>query len=312
MKFWRRTKDTDTVREDSRTVRKDTRTTDRGQLDGVPWWVSVFTDWGRPLAAVVVLVLCAPGEQHLAALAGFPHHLTWAMAGLFSMYAGIAAVVATVRPKGSPGKKSAVSGAVVSLLLAMGAQPVSHLFVTGWLSATPRAPWILVVIVSCVPPFILGHLLHLAASPSGRTADKAPVRRTRKTDRTPDTAADRPLPKWLADNRRTADSLDTDVSALMSAPDSPPDTASWTAPDNGGDTGGQDVSWTINKTGQSEPRVRRTADGSMADVAVAVLRDEPDADNDRLRAAILDRFGTDTKPDSISKSIRRARARVAA
>jgi hypothetical protein len=87
------------------------------------------------------------------------------MAGLFSMYAGIAAVVATVRPKGAPGKRSAVWGAVVSLLLAMAAQPVSHLFVTGWLSATPRAPWILVATVSCVPPFILGHLLHLAASP---------------------------------------------------------------------------------------------------------------------------------------------------
>lgn len=152
-------------------------------LADVPWWVKVFTDWGRPLAAVVVLVLCAPGEQHLAHLAGWsnPGWLSWGMAGLFSMYAGIAAVVATVRPKGSPGKRSAVWGAVVSLLLAMGAQPVSHLFVTGWLSAEPRAPWVLVAVVSCVPPFILGHLLHLAASPvsprtsPARTEDKDTV-----------------------------------------------------------------------------------------------------------------------------------------
>ena len=47
----------------------------------------------------------------------------------------------------------------------MAAQPVSHLFVTGWLSATPHAPWPLVVVVSCVPPLVFGHLLHLAATP---------------------------------------------------------------------------------------------------------------------------------------------------
>lgn len=146
---------------------------DKGVREDTPRWVWWFTDVGRPLAAIVVLVLCAPGEQHLAELSGWPSWLSWGMAGLFSMYAGIAAVVATVRPKGSPGKSSAVWGAVVSLLLAMGAQPVSHLFVTGWLSAEPRAPWILIVTVSCVPPFILGHLLHLAASPvSPRTKDK--------------------------------------------------------------------------------------------------------------------------------------------
>jgi hypothetical protein len=147
---------------------------DKGVREDTPRWVWWFTDVGRPLAAIVVLVLCAPGEQHLAELSGWPSWLSWGMAGLFSMYAGIAAVVATVRPKGSPGKSSAVWGAVVSLLLAMGAQPVSHLFVTGWLSAEPRAPWILIVTVSCVPPFILGHLLHLAASPvSPRTKDKS-------------------------------------------------------------------------------------------------------------------------------------------
>lgn len=161
----------------------------------VPWWVSVFTDWGRPLAAVVVLILCAPGEQHLARLAGWGHTLSWGMAGLFSMYAGIAAVVATVRPKGAPGKNSAVWGAVLSLLLAMGAQPVSHLFVTGWLSAEPRAPWILVAVVSCVPPFILGHLLHLAASPSGRTGQA-----TVTVSRVPQDKAVRAVP----DKARTA------------------------------------------------------------------------------------------------------------
>lgn len=130
-----------------------------------PRWVTWFTDIGRPLSAIVVMVLCAPGERHLAELAGWGPTLSWGMAGLLVMYAGIAAVVATVRPKGAPGKRTAVLGAIVSLLLAMAAQPVSHYFVTGWMVAEPRPPFWLVTVVSCVPPFVMGHLLHLAADP---------------------------------------------------------------------------------------------------------------------------------------------------
>lgn len=44
----------------------------------------------------------------------------------------------------------------------MAAQPISHLFVTGHWKGDPA--W-LVVSVSCVPPLVLGHLLHLAAMP---------------------------------------------------------------------------------------------------------------------------------------------------
>lgn len=156
--------------QDSPDARPDKRDT--------PWWVPLFTDWGRPAAALVVLVLCAPGEQHLAYLAGWNGSITWlswGWAGLLSLYAGISAVVATVRPRGSRGKATAVAGASLSLLLAMAAQPVAHMFTTGWLSAEPRPPLWLVVIVSGIPPFILGHLLHLAATPSGQSArtDKA-------------------------------------------------------------------------------------------------------------------------------------------
>ena len=134
----------------------------------VPWWVRWFTNAGRPVVAVVVLVMCAPGEHHLAVLAGWDDRLAWGMAAVLAAYAGIAASVASNRPAGSPGKASAVVGAVVSLGAAMAAQPVSHLFVTGWLSATPRAPWQLIVCVSCVPPLVFGHLLHLAATPLRR------------------------------------------------------------------------------------------------------------------------------------------------
>lgn len=145
---------------------RDTEDTPRGH--DVPWWVPIFTDWGRPLAAVVVLVLCAPGEKHLAELVGWHGWLSWGWAGLLSLYAGISAVVATVRPRGTRGKLTAVLGAILSLLLAMAAQPLSHMFVTGWMTAEPRPPLWLVVTVSCIPPFILGHLLHLAASPVSR------------------------------------------------------------------------------------------------------------------------------------------------
>jgi hypothetical protein len=122
------------------------------------------------------MAMCAPGEHHLGELAGWSSRLAWGMAAVLAAYAGIAAVVATRRPKGAPGKASAVAGAIIALIAAMAAQPVSHLFVTGWLSATPRSPWILVIAVSCVPPLVLGHLLHLAAAPT--VGHAAPPRET--------------------------------------------------------------------------------------------------------------------------------------
>lgn len=135
-----------------------------------PWWVTFFTDFGRPAVAVIVMTMCAPGEHHLGVLAGWSDWLAWGMAAVLAAYAGIAAVVATRRPKGTRGRRSAIAGAVVSLIAAMAAQPVSHLFVTGWLSSVPRTPLWLVIIVSCVPPLVLGHLLHLAAAHSVPTA----------------------------------------------------------------------------------------------------------------------------------------------
>ncbi|MGW4950642.1 hypothetical protein [Streptomyces parvulus] len=130
-----------------------------------PRWVSWLTDAGRPVVAAWVMIMCAPGEHHLGKLAGWSDTLAWGMAGVLAAYAGIAAAVASKRPKGAPGKKSAVLGAWLSLATAMSAQPVSHMFVTGHWTAEPRPPVWLVVTVSCVPPLVLGHLLHLAATP---------------------------------------------------------------------------------------------------------------------------------------------------
>lgn len=138
-----------------------------------PWWVRAFTTAGRPIVAITVLTMCAPGEHHLAVLAGWDDRLAWGMAGVLAAYAGIAAAVASNRPAGAPGKRSAIAGAFLSLGAAMAAQPVSHMFVTGHLSAEPRTPLWLVIAVSCVPPLVLGHLLHLAATPVPRTIPAA-------------------------------------------------------------------------------------------------------------------------------------------
>lgn len=146
-----------------------------------PDWVTTFRLWGVPLSAVSVLVLCAPGEQHIAELSGWHGWISWGLAGLFTLYAGLASVISTQLPRGARGKASSIVGAVISLALAMAAQPVSHMFVTGYLSAEPRPPLWLVATVSSVPPFILGHLLHFAAMPTGqRTARKDKVSRKDK------------------------------------------------------------------------------------------------------------------------------------
>ncbi|MFF7610727.1 excisionase family DNA-binding protein [Streptomyces lavendulae] len=162
------------------------------QPSHTPWWVGAFTTSGRPAVAVIVLVMCAPGEHHLAKLAGWDDRLAWGMAAVLAAYAGIAAAVASARPAGAPGKKSAVVGAFTSLGAAMAAQPVSHAFVTGHLSSEPRAPLWLVISVSCVPPLVFGHLLHLAATPVSRAA--AVEEQDAETPSAPRRAAPVPVP----------------------------------------------------------------------------------------------------------------------
>lgn len=167
----------------------------RGDVPGIsgdivtPWWVDVITNWGRPVVAAAVLTMCAPGEHYLARVAGFPKvhpplgftvDLAWGMPFVLTAYAGISAVVATKRPKGAPGKQTAVVGAILSILLAMAAQPVAHLYGrTGGLMGDWDTLKTLTVITSCIPALVLGHLLHLAVTvvptrkdipvPEGRT-----------------------------------------------------------------------------------------------------------------------------------------------
>ncbi|WP_406448967.1 hypothetical protein OH768_00900 [Streptomyces sp. NBC_01622] len=146
----------------------------------VPGWVDWLPRGGWPVVAIVVMVMCAPGEHQLAVIAGWDHRLAWGMPVCLIAYAGIAATVATRRAKGAQGHLTAVVGAFVSLGAAMAAQPVSHLFVTGYWSADPAPVW-LVVSVSCVPPLVLGHLMHVAASHSVRSETSEPSRSVRET-----------------------------------------------------------------------------------------------------------------------------------
>lgn len=138
------------------------------------WWVKVILNVGRPVVAVIVLVMCAPGEHYLARMAGWSHWLAWGMPATLTAYAGIAAVVATKRPKKSPGKVTAVAGAIISVLLAMGAQPISHLYERGLVTGHQT---LLTIIVSCIPALVFGHLLHMAAAPVVQpdTQDKGDV-----------------------------------------------------------------------------------------------------------------------------------------
>jgi hypothetical protein len=166
-----------------RTERRETRkrlraervaSRDTGASQHVPAWVDWLPRGGWPVVAVIVMVMCAPGEHHLAVMAGWEQHLAWGMPACLVAYAGIAASVATRRERGAQGRFTAILGAFISLAAAMAAQPVSHLFVTGHWASDPSPVW-LVVSVSCVPPLVLGHLMHVAASHSVRPTVPATV-----------------------------------------------------------------------------------------------------------------------------------------
>lgn len=106
--------------------------------------------------------MCAPGEYHLAEAAGWEDPFTYGMPVVLSAYAGIAAAVASTRQRGDRGRWSAIIGACLALGLAMAAQVVSHLISTQHLEANQP---LLIAVTSLVPPAVVGHLLHLAATP---------------------------------------------------------------------------------------------------------------------------------------------------
>ncbi|MDQ0992186.1 helix-turn-helix domain-containing protein [Streptomyces sp. V3I7] len=143
-----------------------------GRRPAAPLWVRGLTAGGRPVVLGVALLMCAPGEYHLARNAGWRDPFTYGMPVVLSAYAGIAAAVASTRRTGDRGRWSAIIGACLALGLAMAAQVVSHLIDTGHLVADQPS---LIAVTSLVPPAVVGHLLHLAASPPDAHQDAQDV-----------------------------------------------------------------------------------------------------------------------------------------
>ncbi|UQA92833.1 hypothetical protein [Streptomyces halobius] len=121
----------------------------------MPWYA-------RPAAGVVLLaalIMSAPGEYALAVLAGWSPWVAWLMPVCVSVYAAVAAMFVDSRPKGAPGRGTAVLGAAGALALALAAQVTAHLISAGFAASSA---W-LVAAVSAVPPVVVAHIMHMAA-----------------------------------------------------------------------------------------------------------------------------------------------------
>lgn len=127
-----------------------------------PWYARLATSAGRPAVLAATLIMSMPGEYHVAKFAGWTDPWAYGMPFSLSAYAGIAAVVAATRPKGARGRASATVGAAFAIVLALAAQVVAHLVQTGHMDHNQA--W-LIAVTSMVPPAVLAHLLHLAATP---------------------------------------------------------------------------------------------------------------------------------------------------
>ncbi|MFC9753000.1 hypothetical protein [Streptomyces sp. NPDC056921] len=137
-----------------------------------PWYASLATSAGRPAVLGATLIMSMPGEYHVAKFAGWSDPWAYGMPFSLSAYAGIAAVVAATRPKGARGRVSATVGAAFAIVLALAAQVVAHLVNTGHMDHNQA--W-LIAVTSMVPPAVLAHLLHLAATPTPVVAPSTSV-----------------------------------------------------------------------------------------------------------------------------------------
>lgn len=281
------------------------RTAVAEDIADVPAWVNHFRRWGVPVAAILVLVLCAPGEQHLGDLAGWGGRMSWGLSGLFTLYAGLAAVISTQLPQGARGKTSSVWGAFLSLLLAMAAQPVSHLFVTGYISAEPKPPLWLVGTVSSIPPLILGHLLHFAAMgaaqrPSVPLRDKdtsAPVASV-----TPIRPRPVPPPVPAVPQPVSRPAVPPAVPAL-------PLTQGTPAGQNAGHPAGQTVPSLSLVKGQTPGQLTPSMTSRAMSLFTAGLSEDTVRDKLRSEYSVS---GVPPKTNSINKAVTRAKARIAA
>lgn len=275
-----------------------------------PWWVTLMLDVGRPLVAILILVMCAPGEHYLAVQAGWSDMLAWGMPGTLTAYAGIAAVVATKRKKGAPGRKTAISGAVISIALAMAAQPIAHLYGRAGLHPEQVA---LTIAAGLIPAAVFGHLLHMGAA-APKPVRPEPVVEVERAD-TPDKP---PVPPWVSEelSRRSelvlsgADSGVVPASELSVSSNGHPDMITWTGQpdtDKGNHGHTDDVLSEIAPVAVVRPRpanVRSIKKGTLSADVRAYLSEHPDASDEDLAAAMSIKW-----PDAKWDSVRKARDR---
>ncbi|MFF4557129.1 hypothetical protein [Streptomyces sp. NPDC001422] len=139
-------------------------------MSAVPWYIKAVLRVALPAACLAALYLSIPGEVALAKTAGWSQRYSYAMPVCLSVYALAAGAISQYRRMMKlPGERTALVGGVMALLLAMGAQSISHLIEQGYMGTS----WPLVVAVSCVPPLVIAHLIHMAETPSQvRTASE--------------------------------------------------------------------------------------------------------------------------------------------
>lgn len=136
----------------------------------LPGYAKAVFRYGRPVVLLTALIMSIPGEIHLAEVAGWQavnilgltFNVAWLMPVCVSVYAACSAVIADVSKRlGLPNRKSALAGAVAALALALTAQDVSHLIQLDYMGTS----WLLVALVSAIPPLVAFHMLHMAAAP---------------------------------------------------------------------------------------------------------------------------------------------------
>lgn len=130
-------------------------------MNNTPLYARLTAVISRPLVLISALVISMPAEIQLARASGFSNNFEYLMPLVLSAYSAASAVIATTRPRGTKGRKSAIAGSGVALGMALSAQVVGHLISSGYMSSGPG----LVAAVSSVPALAAAHMLHLAALP---------------------------------------------------------------------------------------------------------------------------------------------------
>ncbi|WP_157876551.1 hypothetical protein [Streptomyces graminilatus] len=129
----------------------------------VPWYIKAVLYVAIPAAVLAALYLSIPGEVALARTAGWSERYAPAMPVCLSVYALAAGAISWYRRKMRlSGERTALIGGVLALVLAMSAQSISHLIEQSYMGTSAA----LVVAVSCIPPLVIAHLIHMAETPS--------------------------------------------------------------------------------------------------------------------------------------------------